>query len=66
MSSHFGMYVDPTQKGIPQGSSAEEVAAFRTEEVDKDKDSELDENVEIVEMEKRDFDDVEGIESDVK
>jgi hypothetical protein len=40
------------------------VAAFRTEEVNKD--SEMDENVEIVEMEKRDFDDVEGIESDVE
>jgi hypothetical protein len=29
-------------------------------------DSEIDENVEIIEMEKRDFDDVEGIESDME
>jgi hypothetical protein len=64
MSSRFGMYVDSTVTGIPQGSSAEELVAFQTEEVDKD--SEIDENVEIVEMEKRDFDDVEGIESDIE
>jgi hypothetical protein len=64
MSSRFGTYVDPTQRGIPQGSTAEEMAAFRAEEADKD--TEIDENVEIVEMEKRDFDDVEGIESDME
>jgi hypothetical protein len=40
------------------------MAAFEAEEVDED--SEIDENVEIVEMEKRDFDDVEGIESDME
>jgi hypothetical protein len=52
--------------GIPQGtgSSVEDVAAFRAEEVEKD--SEIDENIEIVEMEKCDSDDVEGIESEVE
>jgi hypothetical protein len=64
MSSRFGTNIDSTERGIPEGSSAEEMAVFRTEEADKD--SEIDENVEMVEMEKRDFDDVEGIESDIE
>jgi hypothetical protein len=64
MSSRFGTYVDPT------GESHREVLQRKWQHFEQkrptDKDSEIDENVEIVEMEKRDFNDVEGIESDIE
>jgi hypothetical protein len=58
------MYTDSTGEGITPGDTADDAAAEATEEVVDD--SEIDENIDIIEMEKRDFDDVEGIESDLE
>jgi hypothetical protein len=55
------MYTYSTGQGITPGGTIDDAAAEATEEVIND--SEIDD---IIEMEKRDFDDVEGIESDLE
>jgi hypothetical protein len=60
----ISIYVDPTLEGIPPSNILEDSTQDALEAVDED--SEPDENVEILEMEKRDFDDVVGIEPEVK
>jgi hypothetical protein len=58
------MYGVPTGVGIlPAGALADPVEE-PTEAVEDD--SETDENIEIIEIEKSDFDDVEGIDSDIE
>jgi hypothetical protein len=64
MSSRISIYTDSTGEGITPGGNVDDTAAKATEEVVDD--SEIDENVDIIEMEWRDFDDVEGIESHMK
>jgi hypothetical protein len=59
MSSRFSMYVDPTEERITAGSTLDDIAAEPTDEVVHN--SEIDENVKIIKIEKRDFDDVDRI-----
>jgi hypothetical protein len=61
---HFSTYVDATEDGISPGSFLQDLTPEALEAVEED--SERDENLEILEIEKRDFDDVEGIDSDVE
>jgi hypothetical protein len=59
MSSRISMYTYSTGEGITPGGMVDDAAAEATEEVVDN--SEIDENIDIIEMKKRDFDDVEGI-----
>jgi hypothetical protein len=54
--------VDPTEEGILPGNTLVDIGSQPTEELDGG--SIFDENWEILELERRDFDDVDGIESD--
>ena len=54
--------VDPTQEGIPATRTDEFVAEILT--IEEDESSETEENLEIMELEKRAFDDHGGIFSD--
>jgi hypothetical protein len=58
------MYVEPTGVGIITVAAVADTAEEPTEGVEDD--SEMDENIEILEIEKRDFDDAEGIDSDIE
>jgi protein involved in sex pheromone biosynthesis len=59
MLSRISMYTYSTGEGITPGGTVDDATAEATEEVVGD--SEINENIDIIEMEKRDFDDVEGI-----
>jgi hypothetical protein len=61
MPSHIGIWVEPMEKGIRSQETLDGNAG-RTEGVEED--SEMDENLDIVEFEKRAFDDEDGIEED--
>jgi hypothetical protein len=54
--------VDPTEEGILPGNTLDDIGSQPTEELDEG--SMFDENLEILGLERRDFDDVDGIESD--
>ena len=56
------MCVDPTEKGIPASDTLDVAVSEPLEELDED--SDFDENVDIFSSERRNFDDVEGINSD--
>jgi hypothetical protein len=58
------MHIEPTGVGIIPEAALADTVEEPTEAVEDD--SETDENIEIIEIEKRDFDDVEGIDSDVE
>jgi hypothetical protein len=60
MSSPTEMYVDSTRSGILQIETLADVD-YDSED-SRGEDSEIDENLEICELEKRDFDDAKGIE----
>jgi hypothetical protein len=62
MPSRIGTCVESTEKGIPPQGTLDDDEAGRTEEVEED--SEMDEILDIVEFEKRAFDDEDGIEED--
>jgi hypothetical protein len=62
VSSRISMYTYSTGEGITPGGTVDDAVAEATEEVVDD--SEINENIDIMEKEKRDFDDVEGIESE--
>jgi hypothetical protein len=64
ISSRTELTVDSTPEGIGTGSTLDDVDAEPT--VEQDQGSEIDENVEIFAMERRDFDDVDGIDSDIE
>jgi hypothetical protein len=54
--------VDPAEEGILAGDTLDDIGSQPTEELDEG--SIFDENLEILELERRDFDDVDGTESD--
>jgi hypothetical protein len=54
--------VDPTENGIRAGTTLDGIGSEPTE--DDGEDSDFDENREILALERRDFDDIEGIEFD--
>jgi hypothetical protein len=63
MPSHIEMCIDPTEKGIQTQGTLDDDDAERTEVVEED--SEMEENLDIMEFEKRSFfDDEDGIEED--
>ena len=62
-SSGTELCVDSTEKGIREASTLDGIGSEPTEELDED--SIFDENEEILALERRDFDDIEGIEFDV-
>ena len=55
--------VDPTEEGILANDTMDDAGSRPTEEYEED--SDFDENEEILALERRDFDDDEGIEVDV-
>ena len=56
--------VDPTDEGILAGDTLDGVGSDPTEELDED--SIFDENEEILVLERRDFEDEDGIEDDLE
>ena len=56
--------VDPTQKGIRHCDTVDVIESDPTEELEED--SILDENEEILALERRDFDDIDRIEFDLE
>ena len=58
------MCVDPTEEGIGTGNTLDDIGYKPHGE--EDEDSVFDENLEILDLESRDFDDVDGIDSDVE
>jgi hypothetical protein len=61
-ASRTEVCADPTEKGIPACGALEDVGSGPTEEFDKD--SDFDQNEEILASERRDFDDDEGTDAD--
>jgi hypothetical protein len=64
VSCILSIYVEPTRVGILPAGAVTDPVEEATESVEDD--SETDENNEILEIEKRDFGDVEDIDSDVE
>ncbi len=58
------MCVDPTEEGIGTGNTLDDIGYEPHGE--EDEDSVFDKNLEILDLERRDFDDVDGIDSDVE
>jgi hypothetical protein len=56
------MCVDPTEEGIGTGNTLDDIGCEPHGE--EEEDSVFDENLEIMDLEMRDFDDVDGIDSD--
>jgi hypothetical protein len=54
--------LDPTEEGILPGNTLDDIGSQPTEELGEG--SIFDENLEILELERRDFDDADGMESD--
>ena len=63
-SSRIESRVDPTEEGIHYVDCVDGIGSRPTEELDED--SDFDENEEILDLERRGFDDVEGIEFDLE
>jgi hypothetical protein len=62
-ASRTEVCADPTEEGIPACGTLDDVGSRPTEEFDED--SDFDENEEILTLERRDFDDDEGIDADL-
>ena len=62
--ARFCFRVDPTATGIRASNTLDDEDAQPTNGLDKD--SDFDENLEILDLERRDFDDVDDIDSDME
>jgi hypothetical protein len=63
-SPHIEVCVDPTGEGIGAANTLDDIDSGPTGTLGKD--SDFDENQDIIELEMRDFDDVEGVKDELE